>query len=84
MQTVYHLESAFRRAIGRHKAPHQSGGVNVRFPGSSIAAADLGVSRQHLHRVLIGERQSTTLLAKWNAWLKRHPEFARLNRKPAH
>lgn len=64
-------------------APHQSKGRLVRFPGSSIAAADLGVSRQHLHRVLIGERQSATLVARWNAWLKRHPQFASLNKKPA-
>lgn len=63
--------------------PHQSKGRLVRFPGCSIAAAELGVSRQHLHRVLIGERQSATLIARWNAWLKRHPEFARLNQKSA-
>jgi hypothetical protein len=63
--------------------PHQSKGRLVRFPGSSLAAADLGVSRQHLHRVLIGERQSATLIARWQAWLKQNPEFARLNRKPA-
>lgn len=63
--------------------PHQSKGRHVRFPGSSIAAAELGVTRQHLHRVLIGERQSETLLERWNAWLKRHPEFANLNRKTA-
>ena len=83
MQTVQHLEAAFRRCLARHKTPHQSTGVNVNRPGITIAAADLGVSRQHLHRVLIGERQSATLLAKWNAWLKRNPEFARLNKKPA-
>ena len=63
--------------------PHQSKGRLVRFPGSSLAAADLGVSRQHLHRVLIGERQSATLLARWKEWLRRNPEFARLNRKSA-
>lgn len=58
--------------------PHQSQGHHVKFPGSSIAAADLGVSRGHLHRVLRGERKSPPLLARWNAWLKQHPEFARL------
>lgn len=58
--------------------PHQSTGRNVRFPGSTLAAADLGVSRQHLHRVLIGERASATLLARWKAWLAQHPEFSRL------
>jgi hypothetical protein len=55
--------------------PHQSKGRLVRFPGSSIAAEDLGVSRGHLHRVLTGERESAPLLARWNAWLKRHPQF---------
>ena len=63
--------------------PHQSKGRHVRFPGSSIAAADLGVSRQHLHRVLIGERESASLLERWKDWLKRNPEFARLNKKSA-
>jgi hypothetical protein len=58
--------------------PHQSKGRLVRFPGASIAAADLGVSRGHLHRVLTGERQSPPLLARWNAWLKRNPQFQTL------
>lgn len=61
--------------------PHQSKGRLVRFPGSSIAAAELGVTRQHLHRVLIGERQSNTLLARWAAWLKANPQFARLQHR---
>lgn len=58
--------------------PHQSKGRLVRFPGSSLAASEMGVSRSHLHRVLIGERKSDTLLTRWNAWLKRHPQFASL------
>jgi hypothetical protein len=58
--------------------PHQSKGRLVRFPGAAIAAADLGVSRGHLHRVLKGERHSDGLLARWNAWLQRHPQFAAL------
>lgn len=62
--------------------PHQSKGRLVRFPGSTLAAADLGVSRQHLHRVLIGERQSATLITRWHSWLKRHPQFAAL--QPRH
>ncbi len=56
--------------------PHQSKGRLVRFPGSSLAAEDLGVSRGHLHRVLTGERKSPPLLARWHAWLKRHPQFS--------
>lgn len=58
--------------------PHQSKGRLVRFPGSTLAAADLGVSRAHLHRVLTGERQSAILIARWHAWLKSHPEFAKI------
>lgn len=58
--------------------PHQSKGRLVRFPGSSLAAAEMGISRSHLHRVLNGERKSETLLARWQAWLKRHPQFASL------
>ena len=60
------------------RTPHQSQGRQVRYPGSSIAAQDLGVSRGHLHRVLSGERKSLDLLGRWNAWLAKHPEFARL------
>lgn len=61
--------------------PHQSKGRLVRFPGASLAAADLGVSRGHLHRVLVGERKSQPLVARWNAWLAKHPEFARLQHR---
>jgi hypothetical protein len=63
--------------------PHQSKGRHVRFPGSAIAAEELGVSRSHLHRVLSGERDSEPLKGRWNAWLKRHPEFAALQPKSA-
>jgi hypothetical protein len=58
--------------------PHQSKGPLVRFPGSTAAAAELGVTRGHLHRVLIGERKSPPLMARWHAWLKRNPQFANL------
>lgn len=64
------------------ETPHQSQGRLVKFPGSSIAAADLRVSRGHLHRVLSGERTSPPLLARWNAWLQQNPEFARMQKKP--
>lgn len=57
-------------------APHQS--LKARFPGISIAAAELGVTRTHLWQVLSGGRQSAPLLARWELWLERHPEFARL------
>jgi len=63
-------------AVEMTSTPHQSKGPLVRFPGSSTAAADLGVSRGHLHRVLTGERVSPSLMKRWNAWLKRNPHFA--------
>ena len=47
----------------------------------AIAAEELGVSRSHLHRVLVGERKSPPLVARWNSWLKRHPEFANIQPK---
>lgn len=72
------LEAAFRRCLDRKKVPHQSGGSNVRFPGATLAAQELGVHRGHLHRVLTGERKSPPLLARWNAWLTRNPQFASL------
>lgn len=59
--------------------PHQSG--NARFPGITIAAADLGVTRVHLWAVLSGKRESKPLLARWKAWLKQHPEFAKLQHR---
>jgi hypothetical protein len=59
--------------------PHQSSYPRVRFPGAYIAARELGVNRTHLHRVLTGERPSKSLAIKWQGWLKRHPEFAKLN-----
>jgi hypothetical protein len=58
--------------------PHQSKGPLVRFPGSTVAAAELGVTRGHLHRVLTGKRKSPPLLARWNAWLRRNPQYASL------
>ena len=57
--------------------PHQSN--KARFPGITLAARDLGVGRQHLHRVLTGERASDGLLARWQEWLTTRPEFSRLH-----
>ena len=74
------LERAFRK-VTAPKPPHQSSGSTVRFPGASLAAADLGVSRGHLHRVLVGERKSQPLVARWTDWLAKHPEFARLQQR---
>jgi hypothetical protein len=63
-----------------NKIPHQSNGPYCRFPGSSIAARELGVHRGHLHAVLSGKRDSKVLMARWNDWLKTHPAFLKANR----
>lgn len=60
--------------------PHQSRGRHVRFPGASIAAGEFGVTRGHLHRVLTGERKSPPLMARWQAWLRAHPEFSNVTK----
>jgi hypothetical protein len=60
-------------------APHQS--RKARFPGITIAAADLNVTRNHLWAVLSNKRESPPLIVRWQAWLDRHPEFARLQRE---
>ena len=62
-----------------HGAPHQS--LKARYPGITHAATELGVTRTHLWAVLSGRRESKPLLARWHAWLKRHPEFARLQKR---
>ena len=54
----------------------------MRFPGAAIAAEELGVSRAHLYRVLTGERKGP-LKNRWDAWLKRNPQFATLQNKSA-
>lgn len=59
--------------------PHQS--LKSRHPGISLAAADLGVTRTHLWAVLNHKRESKPLLARWQQWLKQHPEFAKLQRR---
>lgn len=81
METIDDLETAFRRVVARHAVPHQSTGINTRFPGSSRAAKDLGVSRGHLHRVLTGDRESASLTSRWRDWLKSHPQFAKLQHR---
>jgi hypothetical protein len=43
----------------------------VRFPGICEDAFRLGVTREHLYRVLIGERQSKSLLKRYRE-LKGH------------
>jgi hypothetical protein len=61
--------------------PHQS--RKARFPGITLAATDLKVTRNHLWAVLAMKRESPPLLKRWNAWLERHPEFARIQRQPS-
>jgi len=62
------------------KIPTQSRARTTMFPGSSLAARELGVHRSHLHRVLIGDRQSASLMAGWKSWLKRNPQFRQLQK----
>lgn len=61
--------------------PHQSRGA--RFPGITLAASDLGVTRTHLWQVLSGNRTSLPLMVRWQEWLASHPEFSGLNAPPA-
>lgn len=58
--------------------PHQS--IAAKYPGITIAAAELKVTRQHLHAVLSGKREGKSLKARWNNWLSRNPEFAILQK----
>jgi hypothetical protein len=41
--------------------------MRPRFPGIVADARALGVSRDHLWRVLVGDRQSLSLLKRYNA-----------------
>lgn len=56
--------------------PHQS--KAARYPGVTIAARDLGVTRYHLWAVISGRRKSAPLLKRWHQWLNKHPEFKAL------
>lgn len=42
----------------------------VRFRGITRAAADLGVERSHLYRVLSGQRESRSLMRRFQEWEK--------------
>jgi len=45
-----------------------------RIQGITRAASDLGVTRQHLRLVLIGERSSPPLLRRYQALRRKHQE----------
>ena len=45
-----------------------------RIAGIGVAAAALGVTRQHLRLVIIGERESVTLLARLENWKRSQPK----------
>lgn len=76
--TLENLERAFRK-VTAPPVPHQS--LKANYPGITRAATDLGVSRIHLWKVLTGERESKPLMARWHAWLAKHPESARLQHR---
>jgi hypothetical protein len=44
---------------------------NVRFPGICAAAKALGVTREHLYRVLTGERHSASLSRRYHSLQKK-------------
>lgn len=50
------MEAAPKRKLGK------------RIKGITAAARACGVGRQHLRRVLIGERESYPLLKRYEAW----------------
>lgn len=58
--------------------PHQS--LKARYPGITIAAEELGVTRTHLWQVLNGKRDSKPLMGRWKDWLRSHPEFAAIQK----
>lgn len=64
-----------------HKLPHQSLQRQTLYPGSTLAARDLGVTRYHLTAVLGGKRESKPLMRRWKQWLRENPAFARAHRK---
>lgn len=66
-----------------HSASYRSLRKSTRFPGVAIAAPELGVDRVHLFKVLKGERQSISLLKRWDAWLQANPEFLKANQEKA-
>lgn len=45
----------------------------TRWPGVCAAARDLGVTYQHLTRVLNGERTSPGLIQRYAKWVKKNP-----------
>lgn len=55
--TLLNLEAAFRTALARHEAPKSLAEV----------ARRLGVTREHLSRVLHGHRQSASLTRRFRA-----------------
>ena len=49
----------------RKKTGGRKKGQAVRFPGATVFAKSMGVSYQHVYKVLIGERQSPRVLAAY-------------------
>lgn len=50
----------------------------VRRPGLVTAARDLGCTLSHLRRVVIGERESRSLLRRYRAWKKQQRAASRI------
>lgn len=62
-QTVHDLEAAFRNCIELARNARRS----IEASTLTAAAAALGVTREHLSRVIHGHRQSRSLLRRYAA-----------------
>lgn len=73
--TVEQLVDALPGRPSQDKAPTGGRGRRKRgitmFPGSSTFAAEAGISRPHLYRVLCGERVSASLVERFADWLEK-------------
>lgn len=70
----------------RKSNPRKGGrpfGSVTRFPGSCVFAEEIGVTPAHVYRVLMGERQSRSLVAKYAEFLAQRslpwPQDAKVN-----
>ena len=69
-----------KKIFGTRGLPHTT--RNTRFPGSLLAAKELGVNHAHLYRVLAGLRRSACLLARYREWLAARPELPAADIQP--
>lgn len=53
------------------RASRPSRGV-TKFPGSSVFAKEANVNHSHLYRVLLGQRESQSLINRYAVWLRKN------------